>query len=141
MYIRILEISLFKIYKKDFMSHPPCAEIPLCAADPLCRCFLSLLLLFSFSTLGSIQLSLWPANILVIFFFCLFFKGTQVFLFQSFPNLYSQTWLVRQAFSPNWYRKLLSQTLTGNFLKFKRHFYCIILLLTGNKQISTFLNM
>lgn len=27
-----------------FMSHPLCAEIPPCAVDPVCRCFLSVLL-------------------------------------------------------------------------------------------------
>lgn len=31
--------------KEDFMSHPSCVEISLCAVDPLCRCFPSLLLL------------------------------------------------------------------------------------------------
>ncbi len=61
------------------MSHPPCAEIPPCAADPLCRCFLSLLLLFSLSTLGSLPLRLWPDSINSVFFKKKK-KGTQVVL-------------------------------------------------------------
>lgn len=87
------------------MSHSPCAEIPLCVADPLCRCFPSLLL-FSLCTLRSLPLSLWAASILVIFINGVFFlynrrntggsdKDLQCFLYQPF--------------SPTWYRKLLSQ--------------------------------
>lgn len=44
--INFIGCSVFKLEKNFFMSHPPCAEVPLCVADPLCRCFLSLLLLF-----------------------------------------------------------------------------------------------
>lgn len=52
--------------KNYFMSHLQSAEIPPCAADPLCRCFLSVLL-FSVNTLTYLPLSLWAANMLLIY--------------------------------------------------------------------------